>query len=400
MTVTLKDVYAAKRRLEGVIHTTDLVPSRVLSDETREIYLKSESLQQTGSFKVRGAYVKIASLSPEERQRGVIASSAGNHAQGVALAAQRFGVPATIVMPEGAPLAKVSATRALGAKVVLCGAVYDDAFRKAVELQQQSGAVFIHPFDDPLVIAGQGTIGLEILDDLPDVDAIVVPVGGGGLIAGIAVAVKAIRPEVRIIGVEAAGAASMGASIKEGKPITLMRASTIADGIAVKTPGELTFQITQALVDELVAVDDDEIAQTILYLMERSKIVTEGAGAAAVAAILGHKFHCHGKVAAILSGGNIDVTVLSNIIDKGLLKAGRRIKLRTVIEDKPGRLMRLLKIISDCGANVVSIAHDRADLEAGIGYAMLELVLETQDRDHVGRVVEAMEHHHFRIVDS
>ncbi len=399
MRVTLSDVVRARQVLHGVIHKTDLVPSRVLSDEGREIHLKSESLQQTGSFKVRGAFVKVASLSEAERGRGVIAASAGNHAQGVALAARNFGVPATIVMPEGAPLAKVTATRALGAKVVLQGGGYDDAYKHALELQQAGGAVFIHPFDDPLVIAGQGTIGLEILEDLPDADAIVVPVGGGGLVAGIAVAVKAMRPQTRIIGVEAGGAASMGASLLAGRVVTLSRASTIADGIAVRTPGAETFAICRELVDEMVTVDDDEIAQTILFLMERCKIVTEGAGAAAVAAIMGNKFHCAGKVAAVLSGGNIDVTMLSNIIDKGLLKAGRRVKLRTVIEDKPGRLGRLLKIVSDCGANVVSIQHDRAHLEAGIGFAMMELVLETQDRDHVGRVVEALEHHQFRVMD-
>ncbi len=398
MQVTLADVVRARQVLHGVIHKTDLVPSRVLSDEGREIFLKSESLQQTGSFKVRGAYVKIAGLTEKERSRGVIAASAGNHAQGVALAARSFHVPATIVMPQGAPLAKVTATRALGAKVVLHGDGYDDAYKQAVALQQESGATFIHPFDDPLVIAGQGTIGLEVLEDVPDLDAIVVPVGGGGLLAGVAVAVKAMRPQTRVIGVEASGAASMSASLLAGRVMTLTRASTIADGIAVKTPGKETFAITRELVDEVVTVDDDEIAQTILFLMERCKIVTEGAGAVAVAAIMGEKFHCAGKVAAILSGGNIDVTVLSNIIDRGLLKAGRRAKIRTIIEDKPGRLNRLLKIVSDCEANVVSIQHDRAHMDAGIGFALVELVLETQDRDHVGRVIEALEHHNFRIV--
>ncbi len=397
MTLTLQDVLAARQTLHGVIHKTDLVPSRVLSDESREVHLKSESLQQTGSFKVRGAYVKIAALTQAERARGVIAASAGNHAQGVALAARKYGVPATIVMPEGAPLAKVTATRALGAKVVLSGAVYDDAFKTAMQLQQESGATFIHPFDDPLVMAGQGTIGLEILEELPDVDTIVVPVGGGGLIAGVAVAAKAIRPQVRIIGVEAAGAASMTDSLKAGRIVTLTRAGTIADGIAVKTPGQQTFAVCRQLVDEMVTVDDDEIAQAILLLMERCKIVTEGAGAAAVAAILGNKFHCAGKVVAILSGGNIDVTTLANIIDRGLLKAGRRIRLRTVIEDKPGRLNRLLKVVSDCEANVVSIQHDRAYLEAGLGYAMVELEMETQDRDHVARVIDALSKQGFKI---
>ncbi|MDR3052070.1 MAG: threonine ammonia-lyase [Oscillospiraceae bacterium] len=398
--MTLQDIVTARHALRDVIHKTDLVPSRVLSDESRQVFLKSESLQQTGSFKARGAYVRLAALTEAERARGIIAASAGNHAQGVALAAAKFGVPATIVMPEGAPLAKVSATRALRARVVLQGAGYDDAYKHALALQQETGAVFIHPFDDPLVIAGQGSVGLEILEDLPDVDVIVAPVGGGGLIAGVAVAAKALRPQVRVVGVEAAGAASMGASLLAGRVVTLARASTIADGIAVRTPGQQPFAICRELVDEMVTVDDDEIAQAILLLMERCKIVTEGAGAAAVAAILGNKFHCAGKVVAVLSGGNIDVTMLANIIDKGLLKAGRRIRLRTVVEDKPGRLNRLLQIVSDCEANVVSIQHDRAHPDAGIGYAMMELMLETQDSDHVARVLQAAQAQGFRLLES
>jgi len=397
MPITLADIVRARQALQGVVRKTDLLPSQVLSGGGREVYLKSESLQQTGSFKARGAHVKIAGLSEKERARGVIAASAGNHAQGVALAARHFGVAATIVMPEGAPLAKVAATRELGAKAVLHGGGYDDAFKHALALQQESGAVLIHAFEDPLVIAGQGTVGLEILDDLPDVDTIVVPVGGGGLIAGIAVAVKAMRPQARIVGVEASAAASMGASLLAGRVMTLAHANTIADGIAVRTPGAEAFAICRDMVDELVTVDDDEIAQTILFLLERCKIIAEGAGAAAVAAVMGGTFPCEGTVAAVLSGGNIDVTVISNIIDKGLLKAGRRAKIHTVIEDKPGRLNRLLKVVSDCEANVVSIQHDRAHLEAGIGFALVELVLETQDRDHVGRVVEAMEGQGFRI---
>ena len=397
MSVTLAVVIRAKQALLGVVHKTDLVPSQVLSGEGREVYLKSESLQQTGSFKARGAHVRIAGLSEEERARGVIAGSAGNHAQGVALAARHFGVRATIVMPEGAPLAKVAATRALGAKVVLHGDGYDAAYKHALSLQQETGAVYIHPFSDPLVIAGQGTVGLEILEDLPQVDTVVAPVGGGGLIAGIAVAVKAMRPQTRIIGVEASGAASMKASLQAGRVTTLERTNTIADGIAVKTPGEEAFAICRELVDEIVTVDDDEIAQTILFLLERCKIVTEGAGAVAVAAVMGGKFDCRGKVAAVLSGGNIDVTMISNIIDKGLLKAGRRAKIHTLIEDKPGRLSRVLKVVSDGGANVVSVQHDRAHPEAGIGHALLELVLETQDREHVGRVIQALEGQGFRI---
>ena len=344
MNVSLGMVLEAREHLKGVVHRTDLVPSKPLSNGEYQVYLKSESLQDTGSFKVRGAYIKIASLTPEERAAGVIASSAGNHAQGVALAARTFGVPATIVMPEGAPIAKVKATRELGATVVLHGTVYDDAFAYACKLQKESGATFIHPFNDPMVIAGQGTIGLEIVDDMPDVDAIVVPIGGGGLAAGIAVAVKSLHPNIRVIGVEAAGDAFM------------------------------------------------------LYLMERCKIVTEGAGAAAVAAIMGHKFECRGKVAAVLSGGNIDVTMLSRIIEKGMLKAGRMIKLRVVMEDKPGQLTLTSRIIAECGGNVVQVHHDRSCVELGINHALLEVSVETQDRDHAERIIGEIKRNGFSLL--
>ena len=387
MNVTLGMVLEAREHLKGIVHRTNLVPSKPLSNGEYQVYLKSESLQDTGSFKVRGAYIKIASLSAEERAAGVIASSAGNHAQGVALAAKAFGVPATIVMPEGAPIAKVKATRELGATVVLHGAVYDDAYAHARKLQEESGATFIHPFDDPMVIAGQGTIGLEIVDDMPDVDAIVVPIGGGGLAAGIAVAVKTLHPGIRVIGVEAAGAACMKASREAGHIVTLDSAKTIADGIAVMTPGVETFEICNQYLDDIVIVDDDEIAQTVLYLMERCKIVTEGAGAASVAAIMGHKFDCKGKIAAVLSGGNIDVTMLSRIIEKGMLKAGRMIKLRIVMEDKPGQLTLASRVIAESGGNVVQVHHDRECVELGINHALLEVSVETQDREHAERII-------------
>ncbi len=398
MNVTLGMVLEAREHLKGVVHRTDLVPSKPLSNGEYQVYLKSESLQDTGSFKVRGAYIKIASLSPEERAAGVIASSAGNHAQGVALAARTFGVPATIVMPEGAPIAKIKATRELGAKVVLHGTVYDDAFAYACKLQEESGAVFIHPFNDPMVIAGQGTIGLEIVDDMPDVDAIVVPIGGGGLAAGIAVAVKSLHPSIRIIGVEAAGAACMKASREAGHIVTLESAKSIADGIAVKTPGDETFEICNHYLDDIVTVDDDEIAQTVLYLMERCKIVTEGAGAAAVAAIMGHKFACKGKVAAVLSGGNIDVTMLSRIIEKGMLKAGRMIKLRVIMEDKPGQLTLTSRIIAECGGNVVQVHHDRSCVELGINHALLEVSVETQDLEHAERIIAEIKRNGFSLM--
>ena len=389
MEFTLGMILEARERLKGVAQRTGLVQFKALSDEHSQIYLKTEDLQNTGSFKVRGAYIKIASLSEEERACGVIASSAGNHAQGVALAAKAFGVPATIVMPAGAPLSKVKATRELGANVVLHGSVYDDAYAEACRIQQETGATFIHPFDDPMVIAGQGTIGLEIMDDLPDVDTIVVPIGGG-LASGVAAAVKMLHPNVKVIGVQAAGAAGMKASIDAGHVVSLDAAKTIADGIAVKKPGELTFELCSRYLDEIVTVDDDEIAQAILFLMERGKMVAEGAGAAPVAAIMNRKFDVSGKVAAVISGGNIDVTMISRIIEKGLLRAGRMTKLRILMQDRPGQLEMASRIIAAEGANVMVVHHDRTDVDLDIRDAILEITMETQDRKHAQRVIDAL----------
>ena len=362
MKFTLGMILEARERLKGVAQRTGLVQFKALSDEHSQIYLKTEDLQNTGSFKVRGAYIKIASLSEEERACGVIASSAGNHAQGVALAAKAFGVPATIVMPAGAPLSKVKATRELGANVVLHGSVYDDAYAEACRIQQETDATFIHPFDDPMVIAGQGTIGLEIMDDLPDVDTIVVPIGGGGLASGVAAAVKMLHPNVKVIGVQAAGAAGMKASIDAGHVVSLDAAKTIADGIA----------------------------QAILFLMERGKMVAEGAGAAPVAAIMNRKFDVSGKVAAVISGGNIDVTMISRIIEKGLLRAGRMTKLRILMQDRPGQLEMASRIIAAEGANVMVVHHDRTDVDLDIRDAILEITMETQDRKHAQRVIDAL----------
>lgn len=390
MSVTLGMILEARERLKGVAQRTGLVQFKALSDETSQIYLKTEDLQNTGSFKVRGAYIKIASLSPEERACGVIASSAGNHAQGVALAAKAFGVPATIVMPAGAPLSKVKATRELGANVVLHGTVYDDAYAEACRIQEETGATFIHPFDDPMVIAGQGTIGLEIMDDLPDVNTIVVPIGGGGLASGVAAAVKMLHPNVRVIGVQASGAAGMKASLDAGCVTELRHAKTFADGIAVKKPGELTFALCKQYLDEVVTVDDDEIAQAILFLMERGKMVAEGAGAVSVAAIMNKKFDVSGKVAAVISGGNIDVTMLSRIIEKGLLRAGRVHKLRILMKDRPGQLEIVSRIIGSNGANVMAVHHDRTDVDLDIRDAILEITMETQDREHAGRIMAAL----------
>ena len=390
MSVTLGMILEARERLKGVAQRTGLVQFKALSDEASQIYLKTEDLQNTGSFKVRGAYIKIASLTPEERACGVIASSAGNHAQGVALAAKAFGVPATIVMPAGAPLSKVKATRELGANVVLHGTVYDDAYAEACRIQQETGATFIHPFDDAMVIAGQGTIGLEIMDDLPDVSTIVVPIGGGGLASGVAAAVKMLHPNVSVIGVQASGAAGMKASLDAGHVVALPHAKTIADGIAVKKPGELTFSLCQQYIDEVVTVDDDEIAQAILFLMEKGKMVAEGAGAVSVAAIMNRKFDVSGKVAAVISGGNIDVTMLSRIIEKGLLRAGRVHKLRILMQDRPGQLEIVSRIIGSNGANVMAVHHDRTDVDLDIRDAILEITMETQDREHAGRIMAAL----------
>ncbi|NLT95584.1 MAG: threonine ammonia-lyase [Clostridia bacterium] len=388
--VKLQDIWQARENLADVIHQTRLDLSFTFSELSgNEVYLKTENLQKTGSFKIRGAYNKIASLSPEERKKGVIAASAGNHAQGVAFGATKAGISSTIVMPEGAPLAKVIATRGYGAEVVLHGAVYDDAFNKALELQKETGATFVHAFDDPEVIAGQGTIALEILDELPDVDVVFVPIGGGGLISGIAVAIKSVKPKVKVIGVEAEGAACVFASRQKGEICTLASASTIADGIAVKCPGTLTFELIQEYVDDVVTVSDEEIASTILLLLERAKLVAEGSGAAALAALLYRKnLVINKKVAVIISGGNIDVNIMSRIIEKGLVKTGRNVKLATAMLDKPGNLQRFLSIIAENKANVISITHDRLDPNIPIDKAQVEVVLETQSSEHIARLIE------------
>ena len=398
-TVSLGMILEARERLKKAVRSTDLVPSQILAiPGRREVFLKTECLQYTGSFKLRGAYNRISMLTPEERERGVIASSAGNHAQGVALAAAKFGTKATIVMPAGAPLAKIAATRSYGAEVVLHGAVYDDAYAEACRIQQESGAVFVHPFNDPYVIAGQGSIGLEIMDANPDIDTVVVPIGGGGMASGIAAAVKLLHPNVKMVGVQAAGAPSMLESHQAGKIVTLKNASTIADGIAVKTPGELTFAMCEKYLDEIVTVDEDEIAGAILMLLEKCKIVAEGAGAASVAAVLYDKFDTAGKVACVVSGGNIDVTTLQRILDQGLMKSGRMTRIHTVIQDRPGHLARLLTVISESGANVVSIQHDRTSSGSGIGMALLDLLLETNDFDHLNRVHELMKENGYPVM--
>jgi threonine dehydratase len=396
--ISLQDIEKAKEVLADVIRITDIINSPINDLGNSEVYLKLENLQRTGSFKLRGAYNKINNLTPEQKQKGVIASSAGNHAQGVAMAAQMFGIKATIVMPETAPLAKVSATKSYGAEVVLNGFVYDDAYAKAVEIQEKTGATFIHPFNDPDVIAGQGTVALEILEEVPDADAILVPIGGGGLISGIAIAAKAIKPEIKIIGVEAANAPSMQKSMKNNEIVTLESAATIADGIAVKTPGDLTYQIVKQYVDDFVTVEEDEIAKAMLLLLERFKLVTEGSGAVPMAAVINGSLNMPGKkVVAVISGGNIDVNLLSRIIDKGLAKAGRKTELTTVLPDRPGSLQNMLKIISEMGSNIVEIHHNRINNEVELNKSRVDLIIETQDNTHLEKLIGELQRNDYKV---
>lgn len=392
MDVTFRDIQEARSHLKDVVYKTGLVHNTTFSEMTGNfIYLKTENLQKTGSFKLRGAFNKIANLPKEQKQYGVIAASAGNHAQGVAMAATAYGIKSTIVMPKHAPLSKIAATKSYGAEVVLYGEVYDEAYEKARQIQKQSGAVFVHPFDDREIIAGQGTIGIEILEDVPDADIIVVPIGGGGLISGIAIAAKHMKPDIKIIGVQTKNLPSMARSLSQNHITTVEGPATIADGIAVKTPGELTFKIVKKFVDDIVTVDEDEIANAILLLLERAKVVSEGAGAASVAAILNRlDIVRNKKIVALISGGNIDVNMLSRIIDKGLVKSGRKIFVNTLIPDRPGTLSKLLNLIAETGANVLSITHDRATADIPLGYAKVKLELETADVQHVVKIKELL----------
>jgi len=388
--LTLDKIYHAAYILKDVIRKTDLINAPQINPEC-QVHLKTENLQITGSFKVRGAYYKISQLTDEEKAKGVIACSAGNHAQGVALAAQKNGIKALICIPDGAPISKVEATKSYGAEVCLVKGVYDDAYKKACELQKESGAAFIHPFDDPDVIAGQGTIGLEILEQLPDVDAVIVPVGGGGLISGVAFAIKALNPNCKVYGVQASGAPSMVKSLEAHKATALKNVSTFADGIAVKCPGELTYDFCTKYVDKVVTVTDDEIATAILALIEQHKLIAEGAGAVAVAAAMFNKVDIKGKkVVCLLSGGNIDVTILSRVINRGLLKAGRSGDLTIEMMDKPGQLKEVSAIISDLGANVVSVHHDRAGENTGINACYLRIQMETRNHEHVEQIRKAI----------
>ena len=390
--VTIADIWEAYKLLKPRLHHTPLAPSRTLHDITgADIYLKAENMQRSGSFKVRGASYKLSRLSKDEYSRGVIAASAGNHAQGVAIAAAQNNISCTIVMPETAPLAKVTATQGYGAEVVLHGFTYDDAYQYCLELKQETGATFIHAFDDPDIIAGQGTLGLEMLSDLPDADALIVPIGGGGLIAGITIAARALRPNIKIIGVQAAGAAGCRSSLDAGEPRTLPSIATIADGIAVKRPGTLTFPIIQNLVDDVVMVNDEEIIGAVLLLMERSKMLVEGAGAAGVAAMLSGVVKLEGKrVLVPLTGGNIDINLVGRFIEHGLATAGRYFVIHTRLTDRPGELMRLLAIISEMRINVIDVRHQRISSRLPIMQREETLTLETRDRAQCEQLVQRL----------
>lgn len=386
--LTLDMILDAQKALDSIARKTPLDPAPKLG---ANVYIKAENLQLTGAFKLRGAYNKIRSLTKEEAARGVIACSAGNHAQGVALSSTKLGVKSIICMPAGAPISKVEATKGYGAEVVLVPGVYDDAAREAERLAKENGYTFAHPFDDPLVIAGQGTIGLEVLEQLPDATQIVVPIGGGGLISGIAMAVKMMKPSCKVIGVQAAGAASMYTSVQKGERVELSNVATIADGIAVKKPGELTFELCQKYVDEVITVSEDEIASAILFLLETQKTVAEGAGATPVAAVMsGRVDTTKGKTVCIVSGGNVDVTTLSRVITKGLTNSGRIAEISTKLVDKPGNLIQLLQLISSTGANVVQIHHTRETRHSEVGECIVTMVLETIDQAHIQQIEKAL----------
>ena len=396
--LTLDKVYQASFVLKNVLHPTEPIYAPLLNHDC-EIYLKPENLQVTGSFKVRGAYFKMSQLSAEEKAAGVIACSAGNHAQGVALAARENGIKAKICIPEGAPISKVEATKRYGAEVVLVKGVYDDAYAHAIELQKELGSTFIHPYDDEDVIAGQGTIGLELLNQLDDLDAVIVPIGGGGLISGVAFAVKSLNPNVKVYGVQAQGAPSMYRSIKEDEQLTLDSVSTFADGIAVKHPGDLTYDICRRYVDEIVTVTDDEIATAILALIEKHKMIAEGAGAVSVAAAMFNKIDIKGKkVCCVISGGNIDVNILSRVIARGLVKEGRSTDMTIALPDKPGQLVNVSSLIASTGANVVSVSHERSDVNMDINSCFLRLRMETRDQAHVDEIKEVLRTAGYRIV--
>ena len=397
--LTLDKIYKASHVLRSDIRKTDLIHAPLVNPDS-EIYLKTENLQITGSFKVRGAYYMMSQLTEEEKARGVIACSAGNHAQGVALAAAKNHIKSLICLPDGAPISKVEATKSYGAEVCMVNGVYDDAYKKALELKEEKNYTFVHPFDNEDVIAGQGTIGLEILEQMPDVEAVIVPIGGGGLISGVAFAIKNLNPNIKVYGVQASGAPSMRNSIRDGKIECLDHVSTIADGIAVKEPGEHTFQYVSQYVDEIVTVTDDEISAAILALIERQKLIAEGAGAASVAAAMFNKVPIQGKkTVCLVSGGNIDVTILSRVIKRGLLMSGRTSMLNIELLDKPGQLKLVSEIIADMGGNVISIHHERASEGSDVNGCFLRITMETRDFNHIQQIRDALTKAGLKLVD-
>lgn len=394
----LDNFYKARYELSKVIRQTEVVQAPQVNPEC-DVYLKLECLQRTGSFKVRGACYKISQLSDEEKAHGVIACSAGNHAQGVALGATAHGIKSLICLPAGAPISKVEATKGYGADVCLVPGVYDDAYQKAIELRDEKGYTFVHPFDDPNVIAGQGTIGLELIDQVKDMDAVVVPVGGGGLISGVAFALKTLNPHIKVYGVQAAGAASMVQSLHVNKRECLSSVSTIADGICVKEPGELTYEICSKYVDDIVTVSEDEICAAILQLLEKEKVVAEGAGATSVAAVMFNKVPVKGKkVVCIVSGGNIDVTILNRVVERGLAKSGRIAIINVELDDKPGKLVEVASVIAKAGANITNVYHDRNSDSEKVNSCILRVICETRNQEHVAAINNALRESGFKLV--
>lgn len=398
--LTLDKIYQASYVLKTVIRRTDLISAPHINPDSH-IYLKPENLQVTGSFKVRGACFKISQLTDEEKAHGVVACSAGNHAQGVALAATANGIKSLICLPDNAPISKVEATKSYGADICLVEGVYDDAYNKALQLRDEKGYTFIHPFDDEDVIAGQGTIGLELLEQLPDADAVIVPVGGGGLISGVAYAIKNLNPRIKVYGVQATGAPSMQNSIEHGKIQRLEKVRTIADGIAVKEPGLNTFDLCQQYVDEIVSVSDDEISTAILALIEQHKLIAEGAGAVAVAAAMFNKVPIKGKkVICIISGGNIDVNILSRVIGRGLQKSGRSCSMTIELVDKPGQLQNVSQLIASTGANVVSVFHERVSHTVDINGCYLHLEMETRNQQQINEIRQLLTVAGYKIIEG
>lgn len=397
--MTIDRIFKASVVLKEIVRKTSIVRANGIAPQC-ELYIKPENLQNTGSFKLRGSGFKIAMLSEEEKARGVIACSAGNHAQGVALAATKCGISSLICLPDSAPISKIEATKAYGAQVCLVPGCYDDAYKRAVELRDEMGYTFVHPFDDEDVIAGQGTIGLEILNELDDIDAVIVPIGGGGLISGVAFAIKSLRPSIKVYGVQAAGAPSMFNSVNHGKIERLSTVSTIADGIAVKEPGAITYETVKNYVDDIAVVTDDEISSAILALIEKQKMIAEGAGAVSIAAAMFDKFPIAGKkVVSLVSGGNIDVNILSRVISRGLMKSGRTTSLRIELIDKPGQLKDVSRIIAECGANVTSVHHEHESSTVDVNGCYLRIAMETRDYEHVKQIHEALRREGFKVIE-